>query len=58
MVDQVGRDVSKVTDTVMTSLHLELQRCAPALDSFFPGAFRSLDLKSLFQHLLLDFSLH
>ena len=33
-MDQVGRDVSKVTDTVMTSLHLELQRCAPALDSF------------------------
>ena len=33
-MDQVGRDVSKVTDTVMTSLHLELQRCAPALGSF------------------------
>ncbi|PFX17680.1 hypothetical protein AWC38_SpisGene17985 [Stylophora pistillata] len=34
MVDQVGGDVSKVTDTVMTSLHLELQHCAPALGSF------------------------
>ena len=34
MVDQVGRDVSKVTDSIMTSLHLELQRCAPALGSF------------------------
>lgn len=34
MVDQVGGDVSKVTDTVMTSLHLEFQHCAPALGSF------------------------
>ena len=34
MVDQVGRDVSKVTDSIMTSLHLELQRWAPALGSF------------------------
>ena len=34
MLDQVGRDVSKVTDATMASLHLELQRCALALDSF------------------------
>ena len=34
MVDQVGRDVSKVTDATMTSLHLELQRCTPASYSF------------------------
>ena len=34
MVDQVGRDVSGVSETAMASLHIELQCCAPALDMF------------------------
>lgn len=34
MVDQVGHDVSGVSETTMASLHIELQRCAPALDMF------------------------
>ena len=34
MVDQVGHDVSGVSETTMVSLHIELQRCAPALDMF------------------------
>ena len=34
MVDQVGHDVSGVSETTTASLHIELQRCAPALDMF------------------------
>ena len=34
MVGQVGQDVSRVSETTMASLHVELQRCAPPLDSF------------------------
>ena len=34
MVDQVGHEVSGVSETTMVSLHNELQRCAPALDMF------------------------
>ena len=35
MVGKVGQDVSGVRDTTMATLHVELQRCAPPLDSFF-----------------------
>ena len=34
MVGKVGQDVSGVRDTTMATLHVELQRCAPPLDSF------------------------
>ena len=34
MVGKVGQDVSGVSDTTMATLHVELQRCAPPLDSF------------------------
>lgn len=34
MVDQVGRDVSNVSDATMASLHVELQRCAHSLEIF------------------------
>ena len=34
MVDQVGQDVSNVSETTMASLHVELQRCAPSLEIF------------------------
>ena len=34
MVDQVGRDVSNVSETTMASLHVELQRCASCLEIF------------------------
>ena len=34
MVEEVGKDISKVSETSLVSLHIELQRCAPALDSF------------------------
>ena len=30
----MGKDISKVSETSLVSLHIELQRCAPALDSF------------------------
>lgn len=34
IVGKVGQDVSGVSDTTMATLHVELQRCAPPLDSF------------------------
>ena len=34
MVDQVGQDVSTVSEASMVLLHMELQRCAPHLDNF------------------------
>ena len=34
MVGKVGQDVSGVSDTTMATLHVELQCCAPPLDSF------------------------
>ena len=38
---QVGHDVSGVSETTMASLHIELQRCAPALDMFLTWCISS-----------------